>query len=287
MDLNPADSLLDGLPPYSESAMFNPSVQLQIQTYGKPWLSTPLPPRPDAIPILPITPEGAFGSPCYISLRQSRSSGSCRLVSGNDAHEIPLSTTTYRFGPGRPPRVRLLSPLTPYGEALRRSETDEEEEGGDASDWDDFEIIPRGLLTRAQTFRTRLGTFEWRYASRRERKAVGANSLLVLDRVVKVVGARNLSGSGSTSKPQDEELRRAVAQLVRNEEFRSPGSSASSAGNGGRLLIDLSFLDEGEKLDREMATILVVTTCLSMLKKEVDRRRSQQIAIMVAAGGAH
>ena len=73
---------------------------------------------------------------------------------------------------------------------------------------------------------------------------------------------------------------------MRNAEFRSKGSSSSSAGNGGRLEIDLGPWDgAGEKGEREMAVIMVVTTCLVMLKREVDQRRMQQIAMM--SGGAH
>ncbi len=149
-------------------------------------------------------------------------------------------------------------------------------------DWDVFQARPRGLLTRAQTFRTRLGVFEWRYAGRQERKAAEANSLLVLDRVVRVFSARNSGDAGEA----DEEERRPVAWLVRNGEVRSPGSSASSAGNGGRLLVDLSlWVGEGRETECKMVEVLVVTTVLCMLKKEVDRRRTQQIAMMSSGGG--
>ncbi len=75
-----------------------------------------------------------------------------------------------------------------------------------------------------------------------------------------------------------------MAQLVRNADLRSPGSSASSAGNGGRLLVDLS-LWAAEETERAKHEVLVVTTALCMLKKEVDRRRAQQFAAMAAMAG--
>jgi hypothetical protein len=42
--------------------------------------------------------------------------------------------------------------------------------------------------------------------------------------------------------------------------------------------------EEGAKVDREMVVVMVVTSAICMLKKEVDRRRAAQIAIMASAG---
>jgi hypothetical protein len=72
---------------------------------------------------------------------------------------------------------------------------------------------------------------------------------------------------------------------VRGEGTRSLGSSGSSAGNGGRLEMCLDVLEgEGNVVDEPT----VVSTCLVMLKKEVDRRRALQVAmISVAISGAH
>jgi hypothetical protein len=277
-----SDSLTEVPPAYSESTSFTPAVQLQIQTTGKAILSFPFPQRPETIPAIPVHPDGtAAGQPRYLSVRPVRSSGSCFLISGDPTAPTggaPLSTTTYRFGPGRPPQVRLFLPGTAGTDATKpdNEQLDDDESGA----WDSFAIEGQGLLTRAQRMRSRLGTFEWRYASRSERKAVGADSLLILDRVVRVVRARNGGGAG-----KDEDVRTPVAQFVRNAETRSPGSRPSSAGNGGRLLVDLEMWDESEKVEREMIMVLVTTTLISMLKKEVDRRRAQQIAVMAGAAG--
>ncbi|KAK0704985.1 hypothetical protein B0H67DRAFT_557686 [Lasiosphaeris hirsuta] len=279
------DSILTGPPPYTESTTFTPTTHLQIETPGKAAFSLPLPPRPDPIPIFLLSPTPSTPIPTYTSLRPTRGSGSCFLVPGSpgpsDTLHVPLSTTLYRFGPGRHPHVRLFAP----GSATPTPNPFLDDNGAagagdgdvDLSTWDAFDVLPSGLLTRAVHFRTRLGTFEWRYASRRERKAIGADSLLVLDRVVKVARARN------RGEVKDEEVRTPVAQLVRNGEFRSEGSRASSAGNGGRLMVDWKT---GEKGEEEMVLVLVVTTVLVMLKREVDRRRAQQIAIMAGAAGS-
>ncbi|KAH8907236.1 hypothetical protein BR93DRAFT_928106 [Coniochaeta sp. PMI_546] len=261
-------SILSSPPPYNSAHTFHPTLHLQIQTPGKPWLSLPIPPKPIPIPIFDVNPEdnSLSSEPRYISVRPGRGSGSSYLVSGASHDAKPLSTTTYRFGPGKPPSVSLFLPSS---QGHRDAEGEEEA-------WDTFSILSTSLLSRSQRLHhTRLGTFEWRYASRAERKAMKANSVLVLDKIVKVAVAGG----------KEEEIRRTVALFVRNEETRTPGSSAGSAGNGGRLMVDLSAWDEGEKIEREMAVVLVVTTAIAMLKKEVDRRRAQQIAIIAASAG--
>jgi len=326
-------SIMTAPPPYDETAApFLPSVQLQIETQGKPWLSFPLPLRPDPIPIFTVPTDDAGNTnpisssflhetttPKYISLRPERGSGSCFLIDPHLSHHsssesneqgeyAPLSTTTYRFGPGRPPLVRLYLPgkatptSNPFLNPNSNSNPDatdnlNDEKDVDLSAYDSFPLRSKSLLSRSITFRTRLGTFEWRYASRKERKLLGADSLLVLDRVVRV--PLSLSSSGNNPNPakkknkkreeEEEIIRTPVARFIRNAETRTPGSGVTSAGNGGRLLVDLHLWDGSgdEKVEREMVLVMVVTTVMVMLKKEVDRRRAAQIAIMsgAASGG--
>jgi hypothetical protein len=310
-----------------------------------------LAPHPEPIPIFSLHPDdSSFATasqttPQFTSIRPERGSGSCYLTSTTtspfSSSPVPvLATTTYRFGPNRPPIIRLFTPhapplsrttlqtllfsktcdkdTTPTPTPTPTPTTNEEP----TPEWDTFPLHPLGLLTRAITFRTRLGTFEWRYASRRERHALSAqslngeevHSLLVLERVVRVATAQNLVASphhcspttgapegsgGAKKKGKDEQIRTRVAQFIRGPAYRTPGSGASTAGNGGRLVLDLGLWGEGRlggdgdgdgdggkesKVDREMAVVMAVATCLVMLKREVDRRRAQQIAIM--AGGA-
>lgn len=74
-----------------------------------------------------------------------------------------------------------------------------------------------------------------------------------------------------------------VAVLIRNEETRTFGSKSCSAGNGGELVLGKGVGGE-EGVDEEV----VVATCLLMLKKEVDRRRTVQMLMTsgTASGAA-
>ncbi|KAK2759208.1 hypothetical protein FQN52_000467 [Onygenales sp. PD_12] len=112
--------------------------------------------------------------------------------------------------------------------------------------------------SRTTSFSTLDGSmFEWSYV--KEADGDGKKVQLVVLERVDVAG------------------RRRVAQLVRNERTRPPKTSKSTAGNGGELVFDA---DAKEVVGEE----LVVATCLLMLKKEIDRRRALQFAVL--AGGA-
>ena len=215
----------------------------QIETRGHPLIALPIPPSMDPICVYSVLPTGEIGELVYQSMREKRSSGTSTLFKIDNT---PMCTTTYRFGPGRPPTIQLS--------------------GEDET----FQFSDKGITTRAQNLRTHLGTFQWRYASRQERDAVGgANSLIVLDHITNVA----LAGGGK------KETRRRIAQLVRNEELRASGSSASTAGNGGRLVMDLTGWAD-RKIEVEQLQILVLTSCIVMLKKEVDRRRAVQFGVL-------
>jgi hypothetical protein len=59
-----------------------------------------------------------------------------------------------------------------------------------------------------------------------------------------------------------------VARLMRDHDAdEKGGAKPTDAGRGGRL--EFSILDEGQKVD-----VLVIMSCLVMLKKEIDRRRT-------------
>ncbi|UNI20126.1 hypothetical protein JDV02_006245 [Purpureocillium takamizusanense] len=229
----------------------------QIETQGLPLIALPFPTRPVPIPVYSVLPGtgGAVGPLAYESLRSTRGSGNCVLVRAGDepSDERILCSTTYRFGPNRPPRIELL---------------------GDVACDEVYEVRNRGCSTRAQDVRTHLGTFQWRYASRAERKAAGGvNSLLVLDLVTVVA----LAGGNKI-----EERRRRVAQLVRNEELRTEGSRGSTAGNGGRLIMDLRGWSDIKGAAHQME-VFVIASCITMLKKEVDRRRMHQMIVIMGA----
>ncbi|KAI0424910.1 hypothetical protein F5Y09DRAFT_123454 [Xylaria sp. FL1042] len=298
----PAEPSSSSSSPSAATSTFTPTKQLQIQTQGKHLLSFPTPTRPDPIPIFTLTPTGHLDRPLYFSVRPQQRSGSCFLTHADET-QAPLTTTTYRFGygPGRRSIVVLGDPtqnpaLTIQrgqlseggeGEGEGEAEGEREREGGEqAEEQQAFEIAGRSLFSRAIRFHVPgLGTFGWRYADSSERAAASADSLLVCE--VFHDDTHNSHNSGDRhdkkgkgkGKGEEKEKSRRIAQLVRNETCRTPGTSRSSAGNGGRLMLDLSVFEEKS---RERVEWLVVTTAVTMLKREVDRRRSQQIAAIAA-----
>lgn len=247
---------------FSEPGSFHPTCSMQIDNQGLPIIALPLAPRPYPIPVYAVDATGSTGTKLYESIRESRGSGNAILFRGGDQQQ-PVCSTTYRFGPGRPPKIRLLTLDTDI-----TSLSDEPPAGVE-----EFEVQGRGYMTRAVSIRTHLGTFEWRYAGKAERREVDANSLLVLEQVTQIA----LEG-GKTEKK-----RRRVAQLVRNSEYRTRGSGWSTAGNGGRLMMDTSEWSD-RKGESQQIEAFIIASCIVMLKREMDRRRVHQ-AMMLSSGG--
>ncbi|KAF4997343.1 hypothetical protein FGRMN_3928 [Fusarium graminum] len=246
----------------STSSDFYPTRQLQIQAPGFPLISLPLPPQPDPIYIFNVAPTGELDEVEYVSIRPARCSGSCFLSKADDVTQAALCTTTYRFGPGKPPKMCLL------GTGNSQDVNPEE-----------IEVSCKGIFTRSIVMRTHLGTFDWRYSSRSERRSLQTsvgeevNCLLVFDQVMRVavVGGKQ------------EERRRTIGQFVRSSGLRTPGSKKSAAGNGGRLMLDLrEWIDK--KNEAAEVEIFAVASCISMMKKEVDRRRMHQAAAISGGG---
>lgn len=150
----------------SSRPTFHCTKAFQIEARGHPLLAFPHSPRRTPIPIYNIDlSTGIATDLAYQSIRPTRGSGNSNLIRAGDSENDPICRTTYRFGPGKPPKLELCG-LMAYEE--------------------EFEVVNKGFTTRAQVFRTHLGTFQWRYAGREERKAAGADNLMVLDRIVKV-----------------------------------------------------------------------------------------------------
>ncbi|KAL0940725.1 uncharacterized protein CTRU02_203488 [Colletotrichum truncatum] len=283
------DAYASGSLPPTTTTGFTPTVQFQIETTGKQWLSLPTGTPPVPIPVYRVE-AGSWteqSTPAYVSLRFSRKDSSCHLMHGDDQSQMPVCTTLYRFGPGKPPVFRLprenssgsasagsplSSPLPNTEDQAFHADTSKAEEPSVEKNELDLPIVSKSLTSRTQVLKTPHGTFQWRYASREERATVeGADSLLVCELVQKV------SPEGGR-KP--EEKTRKIAQLVRGEGTRSQGSGRSTAGNGGRLMIDLFRWTDLKDGGREVVEHLVVASCICMLKKEVDRRRMQQMMIL-------
>lgn len=98
---------------------------------------------------------------------------------------------------------------------------------------------------------------------------------------VRPIGDKKEKGFGTdgakrTALVMEVESKR-VAVLISNDDTRTLGSKTCSAGNGGELRLGA---DCGGKMG--ISEDLVVATCLHMLEKEIDRRRSVDF-MMIAA----
>ncbi|THC87073.1 hypothetical protein EYZ11_013481 [Aspergillus tanneri] len=197
-----------------------------------------------------------FGAPIqekYTSIRLKSSSNSCALVRPSDPRQNALISTIYRWGPGRRPRMRIL----PRDSSVSVEQAiDDDKLCGELVD-----VQSRSMVSRAQVFDTSLGKYEWRYGSREERKACNADSLLILERMDRMV-----LGDGTKTKSGAR-----VAQLIRNDQFRTRGSVRYSGGNGGRLVMDLRTWKDEKHADTDDVEAFFVASCILMLKREADR----------------
>lgn len=201
--------------------------------------------------------------PEYTSVRLSASSNSCALVRASDARQTPIISTVYRFGPGRSPRMRIL----PYDTQVSVEEAiDDDDVRGER-----IEVKSRSIFSRAQIFDTSFGKLEWRYGTGAECAATNADSLLVLERVDR---ASLPDGSQSKSGAR-------VAQLVRNDQYRTPGSAIYGGGNGGRLMMDMRVWEDDRNANVHNIEAFVAASCLLMLKKEADRFIENNMAAVV------
>lgn len=197
----------------------------------------------------------------YVSLRLKKNSNSCALVRVSD--EATLMSTIYRFGPGRHPRMRILNPHSKV--SIEDAIKDENVRG------ELIEVKSRSMISRAQVFDTSLGKFEWRYGSNEEQAACKADNVLILERMDRV----SLPGGGQTRSGAR------VAQLVRNDQYRTPGTKKYSGGNGGRLFIDLRMWNEDKHTSPQRVEAFVVASCILMLKREADRFIDNHLALVV------
>jgi hypothetical protein len=267
---------IDAVSINSQAPGFNPTIHMDVVTEGFNinYITTRNWGGDQAIPVFRLAPGATPAlerpeAPEYISIRPKTSSNSCALVQGSDPDQTPLISTVYRWGPGRDPHMRV------YGPGQRVSLADAVDK--DKPIANEFEVKTHWVTSRSASMVTPYGKFEWRYGKRSEKKeASKADSLLVLDRLDSPSAAAGASGS----KSKDSRVR--VAQLIRNAEFRTEGTSKwNSGGNGGRLLIDLSEWAGQEKSAKvQEVEAFVVASLLLMLKRETDRMKDNQIVVI-------
>jgi hypothetical protein len=237
---------------------FTVSMQMQIQSVGL-HIDTFGHEDSGPIPVFRVSADGNSSAfPEFVSIRPSPKSNSCALLDSTQPQQTVLISTVYRWGPGRNPRMRVL----PAGNSL----TPEHAVEGKFQGGEEWEVTGTGNpLSRSKRMATPFGTFQWRYGSRSERKEYGATSLLVLDKA---------DGPGSKHRTR-------VAQLVRNEELRTAGTTRwNTNGNGGRLQIDSRLWEDESKAGPRDMQAFVVASCICMLKKEVDRQRGNQASLV-------
>ncbi|KAM0508572.1 hypothetical protein ACHAP6_004199 [Verticillium nonalfalfae] len=307
------------LPAYSSPAMacrqqqpFTPTTTLKIINPGKPTISLPGPPAPHPIPVHDAAaPPGAPAK--YISLRASRRSGTATLVPGHDTSAPALATTSYRFGPRRPPTLTLHGHghgLPPDPDPDRRALSSSEAARGRvgrgqaaaataATGARDFATeLTAPALSRTTTLDSPLGRFRWRYPSRAETtrgdhgqgERHDGRARLVLERVVPPAAGKGGRAGGAGH---------IVGCLVRGR--------GAAAGEGGDLQLDLAAADEAvaeallsagghgvadekerekEKMAaRDVLELVAVASCIAMLKREVDRLRLRQGLVLAGAAG--
>lgn len=199
----------------------------------------------------------------YASIRLNKNSNSCALVRASDPHQATLISTIYRFGPGRHPRMSILP--------SNSNVSVEEAIANDNVRGELVKVKSRSIVSRGQVFDTSLGNFEWRYGTKEELAACNADSLLVMERTDRV----SLPG-GEKSKSGTR-----IAQLIRSEQLRTPGTKKYSGGNGGRLMMDLRMWNDDKHASPQCVEAFVVASCLLMLKREADRFIDNHIAAVV------
>jgi hypothetical protein len=228
------------------STTFHATRKLLINARGIGAVRLPVPPSEMQISI--STEEGEL---VYVSTREKRCKGNATLANA-DGKELIKSE--YLWGPGRDPKLRVFK----------------------GADWE--EIGVKGKWTsRMQEFTDAGGKtlFAWRYVRELDLASGKKNTFLVME-----TSPPNIAPEiGSKSKDKYHNGIRRVAQLVRNDVARTPGTKSCDAGNGGELVIDGVVL-EGMGLGED----IVVASCLMMLKKEIDRRMMVQAVAIAGAG---
>ncbi|KAL1956322.1 hypothetical protein VTO42DRAFT_7405 [Malbranchea cinnamomea] len=220
-----------------ENCSFTPGRSFFIGANGVRAIRLPFPSSQLEIPIY-----HSDGSLAYVSTREKKCSGNAVLSSPKLGD---LVSTSYFFGPKRDPVIRLLQ--SPNSDPLQ----------------DEIKVTGK-WTSRTQSFVAPNGsTFIWRYVRQKGTTSAwdccdGTSRLLVLE---KKTDEGPVTGPGQR-----------IAQLVRNKHTRPKGTSKSTAGNGGELV-----LARDAKLVLDEA--LIVATCILMLKKEIDRRRALQFMI--------
>lgn len=224
---------------------FNPGKALNINARGIALVGLSGPSKE-----MKIAVTDAEGNLAYTSTRAKLHSGDAVLSNGTNN----LVATKYFFGPGRDPVMYLI----PRSEdvALDNNDNIEPEYLGSKIKTKSSWTSCRHLFMMSDG-----KWYEWRYVKEASGAQHKEERMLVL------------------YEKLDNKKGRKIAQLVRNDETRTPQSKKLTAGNGGELVLDA-------ELGKMLREPIIVATCLLMLKKEIDRRRGLQYAVLAVAASS-
>ena len=186
--------------------------------------------------------------PKWISVRRENGMGNFWISDAEDESQTAVARGMFKWGPGKGPRIRIGHNVERDGKVMGLEGIEEAE-------------IKTRWMTRTCTFAWRGKMWQWRYGDKAERQVVseaigqGCDDLLLLEEI--------------DNEKQGKVRGKVVARLIRGAESRTPGTKKSHGGNGGRLEMALDDEDEGGMTD-----IVVVTSLLVILKREVDRLRA-------------
>lgn len=214
---------------------------LLVNSHGIKWIRLP---KPSSQLEIEIT-HAHDDSLAYKSVRPKRNSDDATLGS---AEGKPLVQNSYSPVPGKPAKIAAVDQL-----ASAPCENNS------------FLKISQKITTRTikMTDQRSGMVFTWRYL---KTKSAGAEGKTDKNLVLTV--------QGGNAGPAP----RIIAQLLRDDKNRTPGTKRRDAGAGGRLEFD-------ELADALMPEPLIVATCLMMLREEIQRRRVGQFMVLAAASG--
>ena len=225
---------------------FHPARSFFIHAHGIGWLRIPGPSTETSIPVT----DEATGKTVYTSIRKSKWASEWELK--NEASKVLGRVNGDRFS----------------NIVLREIQMELIGKGGGI---EAVKMKRKALMTRTCVFEYGGWIWIWRYGRQEEGAGMNGHTLLVCERRGR--GVAGGEGLGQSVK---------VAQLVRDKEMDEKGGvKSTAAGRGGRLDISEGVTEGGEVME-----VLVVISCLVMLKKEMDRRRNTTGAALSPPGSA-
>lgn len=246
---------------------FNHSKSLVVVSKGMKFIRFPTPSSELEVPIYK-----ANGEIAYLSKREKRSSGNATLFSPERGE---LVSSHYQFGPNKDPKLLMLkeaegtNQVVVSGKWTSRSQNFTYTTAPVSFDWTYKREIVESALEEPVVRKSPLGS---EHEENKAEKAQPPNARRKQSKQTTLV--LEVRSQVKRKEKQRQPVQR-IAQLVRNETTRTPGTRPSDAGNGGELRID-----DAAAAAAGIPEELIVSTLIMMLKKEMDRRRTVQFILL-------